>query len=334
MTPGLRWPTGSGPMRSPGAKRMAMPKSRCGAITSSISDVSGRRSSSVSLSDDRLVEPFQDLAAAFALRAQQGHVLAELRIVAERALHLLGDDGDGGKRRAELMRRRRRQAVQRREMLLALQHQFGGGECVGEQPGFLGNAPGVDRREGDRRQNRHPHAGDVDERNGQRLAGIPGQWEMPEDQRARHQHDQAAEQRGHAQRQRGCGNHHRDGQQQRERIGQAAGEVEQAGELQRIEQQQRQRRIGLQAQRRRIAEGQEQVQPGRTGDQRETGTDRQRKPQPIGDGDDGDALADDRQPAQPDQRVQPQPVCLLEIGRGERLDHGRLWRGLGLVAKR
>ena len=71
------------------------------------------------------------------------------RVVAERPLHLLGDQRDGGKRRAELVRGRRRQPVERRQMLLALQHQFGGVERVGEQPRLLGDAPGIDAGEGD-----------------------------------------------------------------------------------------------------------------------------------------------------------------------------------------
>ena len=112
-------------------------------------------------------QALEDFAAALALRAQQRHVLAVARIVAERLLHLLGDQRDGGERRAELVRGGGGEPVERRQMLLALQHQFGGGERVGEQPRLLGDAQGIDAGEGDRGEHRHPHAGDIDERHGE-----------------------------------------------------------------------------------------------------------------------------------------------------------------------
>ena len=136
-------------MRSPGSSLIAMPKSRCGAVTSSISEVSGRRGEMRLALRRQAGQTLQDLAAALALRAQQRHVLAHIRVVAERALHLLGDQRDGGERRAELVRGGGGEAVERREMLLALQHQFGRGERVGEQARFLGDAEGVDGGEGD-----------------------------------------------------------------------------------------------------------------------------------------------------------------------------------------
>ena len=58
----------------------------------------------------------------------------------------LATSGDGGERRAELVRRRRGEAVERGEVLLARQHQLGGGERVGELARLLGDLPAHRRR--------------------------------------------------------------------------------------------------------------------------------------------------------------------------------------------
>ena len=223
-----------------------MPKSRCGAITSSISEVSGSRISGVSPSEDRLVSRFR-ISRQRSL-CERSSVTSSLvaGVVAERALHLLGDQRDRGERRAELVRGRRRQPVDRRQMLLALQHQLGGVERIGEQPRLFGDPPGIDAGEGDAGDHRHPHARDIDERHGQLGAGKPRQRQVEEHQQRRRGDDEGAEDGGQPDRQRRRRDDHRHRHQHRERIGQAAGQVEQAGKLRRVEHQDAERRQGLQ----------------------------------------------------------------------------------------
>ena len=134
-----------------------MPKSRCGAMTSSIIEVSGSRISCVSLSEDRLVSRFRISRQRSLWVRSSVTSSAWSGIVAERPLHLAGDQRDRRKRRAELVRGRRGQPVDRRQMLLALQHELGGRQRVGEQPRLLGDAPGVDAGEGDARDDSATH---------------------------------------------------------------------------------------------------------------------------------------------------------------------------------
>ena len=255
-----------------------MPKSRCGAITSSTSEVSGSRARCASPSEDRLVRRLR-ISRQRSL-CERSSVTSSLvsRIAAERPFHLLGDQRDGGERRAELVRGRRRQPVERRQMLLALQHQFGGGQRIGEQPRLFGDAEGIDGGEGDDGDDRHPHAGDIDERHGELAlrdtrAAADGRTPASVAMAI----TSAPSSRGQRERQRGRRDDDGHGHQQRERIGQPAGHVEQAGKLQRVEDQDAERRKRRQPVRRRIAEGQQQVQPGRAGDQREAQADRQRE---------------------------------------------------------
>ena len=100
----------------------------------------------------------QNVAAARRLLAQQPHVLAMRRVGGDRVLQLLGDHRDGRQRRAEFVRGGGGQAVELREMLLARQHQFGGGQRVGELARFLGDLPGIDADESDGEQEREPDA--------------------------------------------------------------------------------------------------------------------------------------------------------------------------------
>ena len=244
------------------------------------------------------------------------------RIVCEFALHFLGDQRDGGKRRAKFMRGGGGQPVERRKMLLTLQHQFCCCERIGEHAGLLRHAPGIDAGEGNARHHRDPDAGHIDERHRQFGSAKPGQRHVEEDEQRGQRHHQRAEKHRHTQRQRRRRYDHRHGEQKRERIGQAAGQKQKSGKLEGIEHHNAERREGPQPMRRRITEGEEQVEPGRQRDQREADRDGQRELEPVGDDEHGGALADDGQPSQLDQRVEAQPVALLRV-RGTKFQHGR-----------
>ena len=84
--------------------------------------------------------------------------------VAHLARELVGDERDRGERRAELVRRRGGEAVERREMLLALQHQLGRGQRVGELARLLRDAERVEGHEDQRADERHPDAADIVQR--------------------------------------------------------------------------------------------------------------------------------------------------------------------------
>ena len=184
-------------------------------------------------------QPLQDAAAALALRTQQRDILAESRIVAQRPLHLLGDDRYGRQRRPEFVRGRSRQSVEADRCCSRCSTSSVAESALASSARLLGDAPGVDGRESDGRKHRHPHAGHIDERHRQPLPFGPWQGQVAEDEHARHRHDEEAQNGRHLERQRGGGDDDRHGEQQRERIGEAASEIEQAGKLQRIEQQRR-----------------------------------------------------------------------------------------------
>src|SRR3954452_23151077 len=83
----------------------------------------------------------EDATAALRLLAQQAYVLGERRIRLDGALEFGRDHGDGGERRAELMRSSGGEAVELRKMLLARQHQLGGGEGIRQLACLLGQLP-------------------------------------------------------------------------------------------------------------------------------------------------------------------------------------------------
>jgi hypothetical protein len=103
-------------------------------------------------------QPPQDIAAALALAAQQHHVFAEPVVRLQLALHLLGDDADRGKRRPEFVGGGGRKPVQLRQMLLPLQHQFGGGKRIGQLAGLHRDTIGIEGGKGHGRGDRAPDA--------------------------------------------------------------------------------------------------------------------------------------------------------------------------------
>ena len=93
-------------------------------------------------------------------------------------------------------------------------------------------------------------------------------------------------------------------QQEGERILQAAGQEQQHRQLGDVEGEQPGGAVGLEPLRHVEAQPQRHVEPGRQRDHREAGADRQLEIEPVIDDQHRGGLADDREPAQPHQRVE------------------------------
>src|SRR5438445_246372 len=77
---------------------------------------------------------------------------------------------EGGRQRsAEVVRGGGRKAVELGQMLLARQHQFGGGERVGKLARFFGDLERIETGDADREQDRKPDAVQIDLRQYQRI---------------------------------------------------------------------------------------------------------------------------------------------------------------------
>ena len=147
------------------------------------------------------------------------------------AHQLLGHHGDGRERRAEPVRRRRGQAVERRQFLLARQHHLGRGQGLGHAPRLLRRAPRVEADEQDAGHHRRPHPHHVGEREQQVGMMEPRQRVMKAGEHRRRGDGERAERRGDPERQRRGRDGDRRDQQEGERVLQAAGQIEQGGEL-------------------------------------------------------------------------------------------------------
>ena len=197
MTPGLRRPTGFGAL--PLARLEFYRDAEVAVRRGDLLDQRGeRQAGEMRLAFGRQAgQLLQDLAAALALRAQQLHVLGMGRVGAERALHLAGYQRYRRERRAEFVSGGGSQPVERGEMLLALQHEFGRRQRIGEEPRFLGDAEGVDAGEGYRRRQRYPGACDIDEGHASSAPSYQGSGRWKKGEQRRHRDDHAAEQRRH-----------------------------------------------------------------------------------------------------------------------------------------
>ena len=272
--------------------------------------------------DGQFGELGEDIAAARRLFAQQPHVVAMRRVGGNRILQLLGNHRNSRQRRAEFVRGGGRQSVELREMLLARQHQFGGGQRVGELARFLGDLPSIDADEADGEQDREPDADHVDRRQLQRIVAVPRQRIMREHQHGRAGHREGAEHQREARRQRGRRQQHRTQEQEGERILQSAGQEQQHRQFGDVEGEQPGGAVGLQPLRHVETQAQRHVEPGRQRDHREAGPDRQRKIEPEIDHQHGGGLADDGEPTQPYQRVEAHIAARMILGEAE-CGHGR-----------
>ena len=148
------------------------------------------------------------------------------------ARQLLGHHGDGGERRAELVRGGGGEAVERVQLLLAGEHHLGGRERLGHLPRFLGQPPDVEREEHHAGQHGGQHA-DVVEQSADRSrpAGTRAAAGRRTQASARGCGRQHAERDRVARRQRRGRDRDRRHDQEHEGVLDAAGKVEQSGEL-------------------------------------------------------------------------------------------------------
>jgi hypothetical protein len=200
------------------------------------------------------------------------------------------------------------ETIERVQLLLASEHHLGGGQRVRHLPGLLGQPPDVEREKHHARQHGGQNAELVELRYVEAGAAVPGQRMMVRHQPGAGACGQHAEHDGVAERHGGC----RDGdgrhQQERERILDAARQIEQPGQLEDVVGQQAGRQLRAEARAGREANAQEHVEPGRQGDQRQADAEGQREAQHEIDEADGQQLADHTEPAQPDRGLQPQPA--------------------------
>src|SRR5829696_8434155 len=263
----------------------------------------------------------QDAAAALDLLAQELEVVGHRPLLRQGVVELLRHERDRRERRAELVRGGGGEAVELRQVLLAGEHPLGRGERLGELARLLGDAPGIDADEGDAEQDRRPDSGDVEE--GQRRCR-PGPRQRPVDE----DEDRGGANRKAAERQRAVGRQRRRRdqdrcqEQHRERVLQAAGQVAQRRELEDVEAKQKRRRILAEPVARRIAQAQPEVQRRGGGDDGKAGPERQREAEAEMHAGDGGALPDDGKPAQPNQRIEPQPAGVLREDRVGNGGHG------------
>ena len=207
------------------------------------------------------------------------------------------------------------EAVELGEMLLARQHQFGRGERIGEFSRLLGDLERVEAGDADREQDREPDAEQVDRRQHQRIIALPRQWQMKEHQRRRAGDREAAECYRQPDRQARRRDQDRREEQEREGILQAAGQEQQPGQFDDVERQQRRRVDRLQPLHRIERDLQREIQQRREADNGDAGHHGNVEFQPLCHDEDRGELAEHRQPAQPQNRIQTDiAVWLAEIG--------------------
>ena len=257
----------------------------------------------------------EDAAAALHLFAQQGDVLGHLALGRREPGEFARDERDGAERRAEVMRSRRRESVELREMLLARQHQLGRRQRVGEIARLLGDAPGVDAGEGEAQHERDPVSELVVERQHRPVGPGPGQRQVKAAEQGRERRGKQSQSECALRRQGRRRDQHRGEEQEGEGVLQPSGHVEQGGELDDVEGEQRGGGAVLQAVAQRKAHAQRDVEPGRDGDDAEAPAEGQEEAEAEMDAGDGDALPGNGQPAQPHQGVEPQMPARARRGR-------------------
>ena len=201
-------------------------------------------------------------------------------------------------------------------MLFARQHEFGRRERVGEVARLLGDAPGVDAGEGEAEHERHPVAELVEGRQHRPVLAGPGQRQVVAAEQGREPHRQQAENQRALRRQGRGRDHHRRQEEDRERVLQAACHEEQGRELGDVEAEQGGRGPVLQAVAQREADAQRDIEPGGDRDDAEAPAEGQGEAEAEMHAGDGEALACDGKPAQPDQRIEAQVTAGARQNRG------------------
>ena len=222
------------------------------------------------------------------------------------ARQLLGHHGDGGERRAELVRGRGGQAVERVQLLLAGQHHLGGGQRIGHLARLLGEPPGVERQEQHAGEHRGQHADIVERRQIEAARRVPRQRPVEEYEQRGGPGRQHAERDRVARRQRGGRDRHRRHDQEHEGVLDAAGQIEQRGELKDVVGQQDGGERGAEPGARGVAHAQEDVEPCGQRDQGQADADVELEAEAEVDVADGRQLADHAEPAQAHGRLQAQ----------------------------
>ena len=233
-------------------------------------------------------------------------------------LQLARNQEDRRERGAEFVRGGGGKAVELGQMLFAGQHQFGGGQRVGELAGLLGDLERIKAGDADREHDREPDAEQIDRRQHQRIVAVPRQRQMEEHQHGGTGDRERAERDRQPYRQRRRRNQHRGQKQKRKRILQAAGEKQQPGQLDDVQRQQRRRVDRLQPLHRVEGDLQHQVEQGGQADDGDAGDDRDVEFESLHHDENGGELAEHREPAQPQDGVQTDMAARMAKIGGER----------------
>ena len=207
------------------------------------------------------------------------------------------------------------EAVDLGQMLLARQHQFGRGQRIGKFSRLLGHLERIEAGDADREHDREPDAEQIDRRQHQRVFAVPRQRQMEEHQRRGAGDREQAERDRHPDRQRRRRDQDRAEKQERERILQAAGQEQQRGQFDDVEREQRRRIDRFQPLHRVEGDLQREIEQRREADDGDAGNDGKVEFQPLRHDEDRGELAERRQPAQPENRIQTDiAVRKAEIG--------------------
>ena len=210
------------------------------------------------------------------------------------------------------------EAVELGQMLLAGQHQFGGGQRVGKLAGVLGDLDRIEAGDADREQDREPDPEQIDRRQHQRFFALPRQRQMEEHQRRGAGHREDAERDGQPDRQRRRRDQHRGQEQKRKRILQAAGEKQQRRQFDDVERQQRSRIGRFQPLHRVEGDLQHQIEQRGQADDGDAGNHRDVEFEPLRHDENGGELAEHGEPAQPQDGIQTDIAArMAKIGGGD-----------------
>ena len=238
----------------------------------------------------------ENFTALLRLAQQQRDILGDRIVDGDLAGKLIRDHGDRGQRRTQLMCRGRRQTVQCRELLRARQGGLGLGQCFRHPAGFFRHRPDIGRNEDRRDGERRPNAQEIYQRQLECI-GCPGERQVVIGQPGGHrdretgQGDRGTPRQDRRRHQNGCQNQDREG------IGQSAGEKKQGRELHEIEPEQESRVAVGETHPARIAKREQHVRQRQHRNGGNTPGERQGIPQTEMHREDGDKLPRRRNPA-------------------------------------
>src|SRR3990172_1168872 len=194
------------------------------------------------------------------------------------------------------------------QLLLPGQDQLGCGKGSRHLAALFGQAPSIKRKEGHAGPHRRQHAHLVEKRVVERDARLPRQRQGMEGDEGCRGHGESPESDCVPERQRGRRNRDRCNDEHRERILDAARQIEQRRQLHDVVGEQERGKADREPVARRVADSQIDVDPSRHRDENEAWSDRQLETEHDRNHADGQDLTQHADPAQPHDRLQLEPA--------------------------